>query len=249
MPKSPSLEEMLKAGVHFGHRTSKRQPKMDMYIFAARDGVHIIDLQKTEEKLQEALKFLEENALKGGSVLFVGTKKQAKKLVKDAASTCSMPYVSERWLGGTFTNYKTIKSRVNKLIELEAEEESGELSKYTKKEQLLKKREAKKLKTLVEGIKKMNKIPEVIFIIDIKVEKNALREAKKKGVKIVAITDTNVNPEEVDYPIPANDDAIKSIELILGAAADTVKDSYKKPKEFSSPSPGKDEPGKKESKK
>lgn len=220
----PTLDDMLKAGVHFGHKTAKRHPKMEPYIFAARDGVHIIDLQKTEEKLNAALSFVEELSKQGKMIMFVGTKKQVKKLVREAAEQARVPYVCERWLGGTFTNYQTISKRVSKLKQLEEEQAKDGFAKYTKKEKLLKEREIKKLKNLMEGIKNMGRIPEAIFIVDIKNEKNALAEAKKKGVKVIAITDTNVNPELVDYPIPANDDAIGSVQLILKALADTISD-------------------------
>ncbi|MDD5043450.1 MAG: 30S ribosomal protein S2 [Patescibacteria group bacterium] len=224
MTKIPSLLEMLKAGVHFGHQASRWHPKMGQYIFGQRNGVNIIDLEKTQVKLEEALNFLKETAQKGGVILFLGTKKQAQALVKKAAEDCGMPYVTERWLGGTITNFSVISRLLKKLKKVEAERVSGELGKYTKKEQLVINREAEKMDKVVGGIKNLEKIPTALFIVDVRKEETAIREARAKNIPIVAVCDTNVNPEMADYPIPANDDASKSIELILNLASAAVKE-------------------------
>lgn len=224
MPKIPTLKEMLKSGVHFGHQVSKRHPQMEPYIFTAKNGIHIINLEKTQKKLEKALDFVKETTAKGGIVLFLGTKKQAQNIVKKYAQECGMPYVVERWLGGTLTNFSIILKLLNKFNDLKQKQESGELEKYTKKEQLEFSREIEKLEKIVGGIKDLKKIPEAVYVVDIKREKTAVREAKKKKVDIVSICDTNVNPRGIDYIIPANDDATKSIELITGLMAEAVKE-------------------------
>ncbi|MFH1508824.1 MAG: 30S ribosomal protein S2 [bacterium] len=221
--------EMLKAGVHFGHRTSKWNPKMEPFIFTNRQGVHIIDLDKTEEYLNRALEFVAQIAAKGGTVLFVASKRQAKDLVKKAAEDCNMPYVTERWLGGTFTNFLTISKRTRKLRDLEAAERTGELKKYTKKEQLVKKEEIKKLNHFMGGIKNMTSLPDAVFLIDVIKEKVAVSEIKKAKVPLIALIDTNADPAIAEYPIPSNDDAIKVIELMVNAVRDAVKDNFKTP--------------------
>lgn len=225
--KEISLQELLKAGVHFGHQTSKWHPKMKSYIFGSRDKVHIIDLQKTLDKLKEALEFIADLAKKGGIILFIATKKQAKDIVVKAAQNCGMPYIVERWLGGTFTNFKTIHNLIKKLRNFEKDDESGEFDKYTKKEKLLKKAETERLQKIIGGIKNLDKLPDAVFIIDIARENIALKEAKKNKIPIVALVDTNANPELVDYPIPSNDDAIKAIELMSNLIAETIKENYK----------------------
>ncbi len=224
MPEIPTMLEMLQAGVHFGHKASKWHPKMKPYIFGERSDIHIINLELTAQKLKEALDFLKKTTAAGGVVLFVGSKDQAKEIVKRHAVECGMPYVVSRWLGGTFTNFKTIKGVINKFADLKAKRASGALAKYTKKEQLNFQKEIEKLEELVGGIETLVKIPEAIFVVDVKVEETAVREARKKKVPIVALCDTNANPEEIDYPIPANDDAIKSIEMMVGLVAAAVKE-------------------------
>lgn len=218
-----NMMDMLKAGVHFGHKKSKKHPKMDEYVFGIRNGISVIDLAKTKNKLGEAADFAKKVSNEGGVVLFVGTKRQASKIVKAAAERCEMPYVSERWLGGTFTNFDKILIGKKRLESLIAQRESGELSKkYTKKEIGEITREMKRLEIKFGGIMKMNRLPEAIFIVDIQEEATALTEAMAKKVPVIAITDTNTNPTGVAYPIPANDDAIRSIELVTGIIADAV---------------------------
>lgn len=223
------LMDMLKAGVHFGHKKSKKHPKMDEYIFAVRNGISIIDLSKTKFKLSEAADFAKKVSASGGTVLFVGTKRQAGKIVKSAAERCEMPYVSERWLGGTFTNFDKILIGKKRLESLIAQKESGELEKrYTKKEFQEIGREMKRLEIKFGGIKKVNKIPEAVFVVDIEEEETAILEANKVGVPIIAITDSNTDPSIVTYPIPSNDDAIRSIELVTNVIADAIIEGRKK---------------------
>lgn len=236
MPKLPSLEEMLKAGVHFGHKSSHWHPKMEANIFAERVGIHIIDLEMTLKKLEEALAYIKGVAARGGVVLFVGTKRQAQDAVKKYADACSMPYVNSRWLGGTLTNFDQIKQVIKKYTKLKDQKEKGELGKYTKKEQLWITREIEELEQKVGGIEKLEKLPDVIFIVDIRREKTVVQEAKVCGVKLVAITDTNVNPENVDYSIPANDDAVMSIDIMLRLVSEAVAEGKKEaPKEVEKP--------------
>lgn len=210
-----SLEEMLKAGVHFGHQKQRWHPKMKPYIYTTRGGVHIIDLEKTAEKLQIALDFLADVVGRGGSVLLVATKRQAQAIVKKAAAESGMPHITERWIGGTLTNYETISKLVKRLKDLRNKREKGELTKYTKLEQLQFDKEIKDLEVTVGGIETMSGLPQAIFIVDLKKEKTALKEARKKKIPIVAIVDTNCNPDLVDYPIPANDDATKALNFIM----------------------------------
>jgi small subunit ribosomal protein S2 len=221
----PSLEELLKRGVHFGHKTSKRYPKASVYIHGQRNGVNIIDLQKTVEGLTKALAFAEKVAKGGGLILFIGSKKQAKKIVFEAAQLAGMPYITGRWLGGTFTNFANVSKLVKKLEKLEKDEAEGGWEMYTKKEQVTFKKEMNKLLETVGGIKNMKKLPQAVFVIDIKKERTAVAEARKMKLPIIAMVDTNVNPELVDYPIPANDDAIKSIEIITNLLAETIKEA------------------------
>src|SRR3989338_3158294 len=224
MPPIPELIELLKAWVHFGHRSSKRYPKMKEFIHTTRHEIDIIDLEKTASALASALDFVKETALSGGVVLFISSKRQAKAIIEKAAAACGMPYVTARWLGGTFTNFSSIAALTRKLKDLEAQAASGELLKYTKKEQLDFQREAEKLSELVGGIKDMSKMPAAVFVIDIKKEKTALAEAIKKNVPIVALIDTNADPSKIQYPIPGNDDAAKSIELITNLVAQAVNE-------------------------
>lgn len=212
---TPSLVEMLKAGVHFGHRTSKWHPNMAPFIFGDRGGVHILDLEKTRTKMEEAGEFLKKLGMEGGTLLFVGTKKQAQAAIESAAKECGMPYVSLRWIGGALTNFKTIRDRVNHFIDLSKKHESGELKKYTKKEQLNFSKEIADLNHKIGGLVNMTKLPTAIFIMDIRQESTAFSEAKKKSIPVVAVCDTNVNPAGVDYVIPANDDASKSVEMMI----------------------------------
>jgi len=222
------LKDMLKSGVHFGHQKSKKNPKMAEYIFGTRNGINILDLEKTVQKLEEAQKFLDKIVSEGQEVLFVGTKKQAKKLVEAAAKKCEMPFVVERWLGGTFTNYRVISSRTRYLKDMQAKMEKGELTKYTKFEQMKIAEELEKMENKMGGIKNMNKLPGAIIITGVIEDTLAIKEARKKGVPIVGLVDTNVNPEEIDFPIPANEDAVSSLRMILAYLVKTVLDGKKK---------------------
>ncbi len=224
MPIMPSLLEMLKAGAHFGHRQSKWHPKMEPYIFTVRSGVHIINLEKTAEELAKALEFVKKTVAGGGKVLFIGTKKQAQPIVKKYAVAAETPYVIGRWMGGTLTNFSIIIKLVKKLKEMRRQQETGEWAKYTKKEQVGLKKEFDKLETMVGGLELLDKKPDALFIIDVKKEKTAVAEATKTGVPIVALCDTNVNPQGISYVIPANDDATKTIELITRLLAEAVKE-------------------------
>lgn len=219
VPLSPEdnilLEEMLMAGLLFGYRKSKSHPKMGKYIFAVRNNIQIFDLIKTIEELKKSVIFLKSIMAKGGKVLFVGTTPSAKELIKEIAIFLKMPYVCERWLGGTMTNFQTIKKRVDYFWDLEKKKETGDLEKYTKKERLLFDRELVKLETKIGGIKTMTKIPEVLFIVDVKANETALNEAKKMKVPVVAICNTNNNPDLIDYVIPANNSAYSSIKFTL----------------------------------
>lgn len=219
----PSLKDLMKAGVHFGHQKSKWHPKMKPFIFTEKNGVHVIDLEKTQKELETALKFVAETVSRGGTVLFLSTKKQAQSIIKEAALDCGMPYIVSRWLGGTLTNASSVLNLVKKYRKLKADQESGALVKYTKKEQLNISREIERLEEIVGGIATLDKVPDVLFIVDIKEEKTAVAEAIKRKVPIVAICDTNVNPEKVDYPIPGNDDATSSIKILVNSVAGAIK--------------------------
>lgn len=222
------MMNMLKAGVHFGHKKSKRHPKMSQYIYTVRNGISIIDLGKTTTKLNEALEYVKDITSKGGVILFVGTKKQARETVKETAEKCGMPYVTERWLGGTFTNFEKIASSIKRLEKMVSEKESGELEKkYNKKERLEIDREIKRLERKFGGIKTMKKLPEAVFIIDIKEDLTAVTESNSKKIPIVAIVDTNVDPTLVSYSIPSNDDAIGAIKLMTNAVADVIIEAKK----------------------
>ncbi|OGG47533.1 30S ribosomal protein S2 [Candidatus Kaiserbacteria bacterium RIFCSPHIGHO2_01_FULL_49_13] len=221
----PTLEELLTAGVHFGHLSSRWNPKMSRYIFATRKRIHVINLEKTLEKLKVALDFCRETAKNGGTILLVGTKRQAKDSVKTAALSCGMPYVTIRWLGGTFTNYKTIQKTIKKLERLQKLVASPDFeTKYIKKERLLIEREIAKLSNLFAGIKDLKKLPEAIFAVDINHDKIAVTEAKKMSIKVIGLVDTNSDPSEIDYPIPSNDDSIKAITLMCDAVASAVNE-------------------------
>jgi len=221
--KVPTPDELLSAGVHFGHKTSRWNPKMKNYIFGVKNGVHMFDLQKTAQKLEEAAKFAAGVAAKGGVIIFVGTKPSVKKIFREAAQNCGMLYVSERWLGGTLTNFKTISKRIEYYRDLEKKTAEGELKKYTKKEQLGFARQLKNLAINFSGIKNLIKLPEAVFVADLKENILTVREAKKARVKIIAICDTNTDPALVDYPIPANDDASSAVNIIVETIAEAIK--------------------------
>jgi len=228
MVKIPNVEELLQAGMHFGHRTSKWHPKMKPFIFGERKGVHIIDLIKSREQLDKALGFISGISAKGGKVLFVGTKAQVKGLLKKVAKETDMPYVCEHWLGGTMTNFPVIKKNVKKYKDLLEKQGEGKLSKYTKKEQLQFSRQIAKLELSVGGLVDLNAMPDAVFIWDIKNEKTALAEAKKKLIPIIAVCDTNVDPSGVAYVIPANDDASKTIKLVFDLIKEAVNEGKAK---------------------
>ena len=217
-----AMKQLLEAGVHFGHQTRRWDPRMAEYIFQARNGIHIIDLQKTSKKLDEAYEFLKEQAEEGKTVLFVGTKKQAQECMKEAAEKSGMFYVNQRWLGGTLTNFSTIRDRINKLEELERMSEDGTFEVLPKREVVLLKKEMEKLTKNLGGIKNMTDIPGVMFVVDPKKEHNAVVEAHKLGIPVVGLVDTNCNPDDVDYVIPGNDDAIRAVKLIADSMANAI---------------------------
>ena len=217
-----SMKQLLEAGVHFGHQTRRWNPKMAPYIFTERNGIYIIDLQKTVNKVDDAYDFLRSVAEEGKSILFVGTKKQAQEAVKEEALKSGMFYVNERWLGGMMTNFATIRKSINRLKELEAMEEDGTFEVLSKKEVLALKREQEKLEKSLGGIKDMEELPGALFIVDPRKERIAVAEAKKLNIPIVAIVDTNCDPDEIDYVIPGNDDAIRAVKLLTSRMADAV---------------------------
>ena len=217
-----AMKQLLEAGVHFGHQTRRWDPKMAEYIYQARNGIHIIDLQKTSKKIDEAYAFIKEQVEEGASVLFVGTKKQAQECMKEAAISCEMFYVDQRWLGGMLTNFGTIKKRVQRLKKLEAMQEDGTFEVLPKKEVMGLKKEMEKLERNLGGIKEMESLPGVIFIVDPKKERTAILEAKKLGIPVVGLVDTNCSPEDIDFVIPGNDDAIRSVKLIATVMANAV---------------------------
>lgn len=219
-----SMKNLLEAGVHFGHQTKRWNPKMSKYVFGVRSGIYILDLQKTVQCFNNAYEFVRDMAKSGSSFLFVGTKKQAQEAIKASAEKCGAYYINQRWLGGTLTNFNTIKSRVARLKELEEMFATDFIKRFTKKEASLLKKEYDKLEKNLGGIKDMKNIPDVMFIIDIKMEQNAVAEAHKLGIPIVAIVDTNCDPEQVDFPIPGNDDAIRACQLITGRIADAIEE-------------------------
>ena len=217
-----SMKQLLEAGVHFGHQTRRWNPKMAPYIFTARNGIHIIDLQKSVTKVDEAYNALSNIVRDGGTILFVGTKKQAQEAIKEEAKRCGEYYVDVRWLGGMLTNFKTIESRIKRLKELERMENDGTFDKLPKKEVALLKKEHDKLEANLGGIRDMKKLPDCVFVVDPKKEKLCVSEARKLGITIIGIADTNVDPDELDYIIPGNDDAIRAVKLIVGRMADAV---------------------------
>ena len=217
-----TMRQMLEAGVHFGHQTRYWSPKMGRYIFGSRNKIHIIDLEKALPLFREAMNFLGSIAAGKGAILFVGTKRQASKLVREQALRCRCPYVDHRWLGGMLTNFKTVKNSISRLVELDEMQESGAIGRLTKKEGLTLERERNKLDRSLSGIRDMKSLPDCVFIIDVNHEKIAVAEARKLGIPVVGIVDTNSSPELIDYPIPGNDDAIRAIRLYLTNVADAI---------------------------
>ena len=215
-----SMKQLLEAGVHFGHQTSRWNPKMKKYIYGARNNIHIVDLQLTVEEIEKAYKFVVETVKAGKNVLFVGTKKQAQEAIQQEAERCGMFYMNSRWLGGTLTNMKTIRTRIDRLNKLDAMETSGEFDLLPKKEVIALKNEREKLQTVLGGIRNMTGLPGVMFVVDPHCEEIAVKEAKKLGIPVVAITDTNCDPTPIDYVIPGNDDAIRAVKLIASIIAD-----------------------------
>ena len=223
-----NIAEMLKAGVHFGHKSSRWNPKMKEYVFGVKNNIHIIDLEKTIGLLQKALEFLRSTVENGGKILFIGTKPQARQLVEEVSNILDMPYIKNRWLGGTFTNYSEIKRRIKYLNDQEHLLESDELKKYTKYEQSRIRKEIARMNEKMGGIKKMDKLPQAVFVIDIKENALAVKEAQSAGIPTVALTDTNTDPTLVDYPIPANDDALSALKYILGIVAKNIMEAKKR---------------------
>ena len=219
---SVSMKQLLEAGVHFGHQTRRWNPKMAKYIFTERNGIYIIDLQKTVKMLDTAYDFIREVSAEGGEILFVGTKKQAQEAIKEEAERCGMHFVNARWLGGMLTNYKTIQKRIARLEQLNKMKEDGTFDLLPKKEVIKLELEIEKLEKFMGGIKNMGTLPKAMFIVDTRKEKIAVAEARNLGIPVVAIVDTNCDPDEVDYVIPGNDDAIRAVKLIAGAMADAV---------------------------
>ena len=217
-----SLKTLLESGVHFGHRTKRWNPKMRKYIFTERNGVHIIDLQQTVSQLQKAYDYMRDLSKDGGVVLFVGTKRQAAPIIVQEANRCEMPYVDKRWLGGTLTNFKTIRSRVDYLIDLEQRRDRGEFNRLPKKEVLKLNEEIERLERRVGGLRRLTRLPDALFIVDTRREDLAVKEANKLGIPIVALVDTNCDPDPIDLVIPSNDDAIRAIKLMVGKMADAI---------------------------
>lgn len=217
-----SMKALLESGVHFGHRTNKWNPRMRPYIFTERNGIHIIDLQQTVKLLEDAYNTVRDTVANGGTVLFVGTKRQAQETIQAEAERCGMPYVNQRWLGGTLTNWVTIQQRIVELTRLEKMFETGEVHRLTKKEGLLLQREINRLNTRLSGLRNMKTLPDLLFIVDVEREDTAVREAVSKEIPVIAMVDTNCNPAGIDYVIPSNDDAIRAIKLLIGHMADAV---------------------------
>ena len=232
-----SMKDMLQAGVHFGHQTRFWNPKMSQYIFGSRNKVHVLNLENTVPAFNEALDILRAEAVKGNQILFVGTKRAAHKIIKEQAERCGMPFVSHRWLGGMLTNYKTIRASIRRYRELESQESDGTFDKLTKKEALMRTRMKEKLENSIGGIKDMNGLPDILFVVDVDHERIAINEANKLGIRVVGIVDTNSDPDGVDYVIPGNDDSIRAIKLYTASVADAVLEG----KAQSSPVTSKDE--------
>ena len=222
MPKTVNIKELLEAGAHFGHQTSRWHPRMKSYIFTKRNGIHIIDLEQTGSRLDVACAFVQDIVTQGGAILFVGTKKQAQQSVEEEAQRCGMYYINQRWLGGVLTNFATIQSRIDYLVRREDQQSRGEFARLPKKEALKLEEEITRLNRQLGGIKEMTSLPDALFVVDPTKERIALAEAKRVGIPVVAMVDTNCNPDEIDYPIPANDDAIRTIRLMCTKIADAV---------------------------
>ncbi len=226
-----TMRQLLEAGVHFGHHTRRWNPQMRQYIFGVRNGVHILDLQQTQPMMQTALTEIRNIVSKGGRILFVGTKRQAQEVVKESAERCGQYYVNHRWLGGMLTNFATVRKSIKKMGTIEKMETDGTFDRLSKKERLMKTREKAKLEKFFKGISTLNRLPSAIFIVDIKKEHIAVSEAKKLNIPTFAMVDTNSNPNEVDFPIPSNDDAAKSIQLIIGAVCDAISEGLSERKQ------------------
>ena len=222
MPDRVTIKELLEAGAHFGHQTSRWHPRMKTYIFTKRNGIHIVDLEQTVSMLDKACDFVQQVVEEGGTILFVGTKKQAKEAVEEEAKRCGTFYVNQRWLGGVLTNFATIQARIDYLVRLEDQQDRGGFKNLPKKEALKLEEEITRLNNLLGGFKEMTSLPDALFIVDPTKERIALAEAKRIGIPVVAITDTNCNPDDIDYPIPANDDAIRAIKLICSKIANAI---------------------------
>lgn len=227
MIKLPTLQELLEAGVHFGHQVRRAHPRMRPYIYGAREGVSVIDLTQSEKLLKEAAEFVNELGKSGKVLLFVGTKKQAKPIIEEQAKKLGSPYLAERWMGGFLTNFEEIRKNIKRLKEYLEQKEKGQLSKYTKKEQLLLQRKMSKLQRDFAGVMDLDKVPDAIFVVDAVSDNIAVREAKRLGIKVVAIADSNCDPTEIDYPVPGNDDAIKSIKVLTEAIANAYEEGKK----------------------
>jgi small subunit ribosomal protein S2 len=222
LPETVTVKQLLEAGAHFGHQTSRWHPRMKKYIFTKREGIHIIDLEQTASMLDKACEFVSNVVAEGGKILFVGTKKQAQESIEEAAKRCNMYYVNQRWIGGVLTNFATIQSRIDYLVRLEDQQSRGEFTRLPKKEALKLEKEISRLNRQMGGFKEMTNLPAALFIVDPPKERIALAEAKRVGIPVVAIADTSCNPDEIDYPIPANDDAIRAIRLICDKIAEAV---------------------------
>ena len=217
-----SMKALLESGVHFGHRTNKWEPRMKPYIFTERNGIHIIDLQQTVKAINNAYATVRDTVQNGGTVLFVGTKRQAQETVREEAIRAGMPYVTERWLGGMLTNWSTMRARIDEMERLESMRDTGDINRLTKKEGLLIQREITRLQTRLEGVRKMKRLPDLVFIVDVGREDAAVHECNLLGIPVVALVDTNCNPQNVDFVIPSNDDAIRAIKLLVAKVADAV---------------------------
>jgi len=222
LPDTVTIKQLLEAGAHFGHQTSYWHPRMKSYIFTKRNGIHIIDLEQTARMLNKACDFVRQVVAEGGSILFVGTKKQAQETIEEEAKRCNVYYVNQRWLGGVLTNFTTIQTRIDYLVRLEDQQARGEFNRLPKKEALKLEKEILRLNRQIGGLKEMTSLPDALFIVDVIKERIALAEAKRVGIPVVAIVDTNCNPTNIDYPIPANDDAIKTIKLMCSSIAEAV---------------------------
>lgn len=222
MADSTTIKELLEAGAHFGHQTSRWHPRMKDYIFTKRDGIHIIDLEQTASMLDKACEFIKQLATDGGNILFVGTKKQAQESIEEEAKRCEMYYVNHRWIGGTLTNFSTIQARIDYLVRLEDQQAKGSFSQLPKKEILKIEEEIARLNRQMAGFKEMTRLPDAMFIVDTTKDSIALAEARRAGIPVVAMVDTNCNPDDVDYPIPANDDAIRAIRLVCSRISDSI---------------------------